>query len=316
MRSLEQPLPPFVAAATNAPLLELLRWLQRYLVVADASAAGAPVVFASAGAAALLGARDVVGVPLERLLGREQLGGTLRGLGVAAPRGAKGGTAQYVEVLLPRGGAAAGAVPPAAEAVLFCAAPLRLAGRAAAGGGCKHVLGVLIEVGGATKRERNLGALAHDRLGTNGRRALLEVMRRLGGSFVLGDSRVDGNLLAVDAGAALGEAGGADADEVVGRSLFVRGASFLRGPRTDGALFDSLGESIARRDVVFASFVAPALRRPRPRRRLGRRARTSGRPPTARATACRRRQKGARICAAARPAALVRTRGGGRGAAR
>ena len=34
----------------------------------------------------------------------------------------------------------------------------------------------------------------------NVRRALLEVMRRLGGSFVLGDSRVDGNLLAVDAG--------------------------------------------------------------------------------------------------------------------
>ena len=93
VRSLEQPLPPFVAAATNAPLLELLRWLQRSLVVADASAAGAPVVFASAGAAALLGARDVVGVPIERLLGREQLGGTLRGLGVAAPRGAKGGTA-------------------------------------------------------------------------------------------------------------------------------------------------------------------------------------------------------------------------------
>ena len=37
VRSLDQqPLPPFVAAATNAPLLELLRWLQRYVVVADA----------------------------------------------------------------------------------------------------------------------------------------------------------------------------------------------------------------------------------------------------------------------------------------
>ena len=159
--------------------------------------------------------------------------------------------------------------------------------RAAAGGGCKHVLGVLIEVGGATKRERNLGALAHDRLGTNGRRALLEVMRRLGGSFVLGDSRVDGNLLAVDAGAALGEAGGADADEVVGRP-FVRGASFLRGPRTDGALFDSLGESIARRDVVFASFVAHSAARARAAER---------RPPTAPALP----MTTARICACCSP---------------